>query len=426
MNAYATETEAGSVSFAKWLTCLMFFLFAMTTDAVGSVIPKIIQQFGLSMKAAGAFHYVPMGAIALGALFLGFLADRLGRKATIVIGLILYATGSGLFAFGSAFFFFVGLLAVSGLGISVFKIGALALIGDISGSTRDHTSLMNTVEGFFGIGSIVGPAIVAILIGHGLSWKWLYVTAAVVCCLLIAIATTVRYPHTRRVDAGPVDLHQTFRLMTNAFALGFSFMVALYVAVEVAIYVWMPTYLQGYHGPMIWLSSYALTIFFILRATGRFLGAFALRHMSWTGMLAVFGFAIFACFAGSLIGGARAALFLLPLSGLFMSTIYPTLNSKGISCFHKSHHGAIAGVILFFTAAAAALGPLLMAVVSDAFGDARYGFGVATAFALLLCTGLTINWLVDPAKSRLRELDRVDYALPEGEADRLSLGRYRA
>jgi fucose permease len=95
-----------------------------------------------------------------------------------------------------------------------------------------------------------------------------------------------------------------------------------------------------------------------------------------------------------------------------MSTIYPTLNSKGISCFHKSHHGAIAGVILFFTAAAAALGPLAMAAVSDAFGDARYGFGVATAFALLLFIGLTINWVVDPAQSRLRELDRADYAPP--------------
>jgi len=35
----------------------MFLTFAMTTDAVGSVIPRIIEEFRLSMKAAGAFHY---------------------------------------------------------------------------------------------------------------------------------------------------------------------------------------------------------------------------------------------------------------------------------------------------------------------------------------------------------------------------------
>lgn len=36
-----------------------------------------------------------------------------------------------------------------------------------------------------------------------------------------------------------------------------------------------------------------------------------------------------------------------------MSVIYPTLNSNGISCFPKAQHGAAAGVILFFAAAAA-------------------------------------------------------------------------
>jgi fucose permease len=71
--------EERNTRLIRWLTCLMFLTFAMTSDAVGSVIPKLIEEFGLSMKAAAAFHYVPMGAIAVGALGLGFLADRLGR-----------------------------------------------------------------------------------------------------------------------------------------------------------------------------------------------------------------------------------------------------------------------------------------------------------------------------------------------------------
>ena len=67
-------------------------------------------------------------------------------------------------------------------------------------------------------------------------------------------------------------------------------------------------------------------------------------------------------------GGTELAVYLLPLSGLFMSVIYPTINSKGISCFPKSEHGAVAGVILFFTCVSAALGPLAMGAVSDAMG----------------------------------------------------------
>ena len=77
--------------------------------------------------------------------------------------------------------------------------------------------------------------------------------------------------------------------------------------------------------------------------------------------------------------------------------MYPTLNSKGISCFPKSQHGAAAGVILFFTAAAAALGPLAMAAVSDAYGSSKAGFVLATGLAFLLFAGLAGNWLLEPA-----------------------------
>jgi fucose permease len=410
VNLRPAGAERSRFAIIKLLTCLMFFLFAMTTDAVGSVIPQVIAEFRLTMTAAGAFHYVPMAAIALGALLLGYLADKWGRKTTIVVGLVLYAIGSGAFALSRSFGIFVLLLGVSGLGISVFKIGALALVGDITKSSTEHTSLMNSLEGFFGIGSIVGPALVAVLIASTTSWKWLYVVAAGVCLVLIICALSVDYPQKGAVKAQTVALKQTFLLVADRWALGFSLLIALYVSVEVAIYVWMPTYLRGYLGPYPWLSAYALTLFFVFRAAGRFVGAHILSRLRWTSVLALCGLSILVCFAGSLVLGVRFGVVLLPLSGLFMSTIYPTLNSKGISCFPRSHHGAVAGIILFFTAAAAALSPLAMALVSDHFGSVRYGFILATAYAFLLFLGLAANWIIDPTKLRLRELDHLSEA----------------
>ena len=119
---------------------------------------------------------------------------------------------------------------------------------------------------------------------------------------------------------------------------------------------------------------YALTAFFVLRAAGRFMGAWVLTRCKWTSVMALFSFAIFACFAGAVAGGLWCAVCLLPLSGLFMSMIYPTLNSKGISCFPKTEHGAVSGVILFFTCTAAALGPFAMGWVSDVFRHPKFGF----------------------------------------------------
>jgi fucose permease len=254
----------------------------------------------------------------------------------------------------------------------------------------------------------VGPAIVATLIAAGMSWKWLYAIAALICIALVAIASRVHYPPTKG-SAQSADLRQMFAVMKDPLALGFSALVVMYVAVEVAIYVWMPTFLQDYQGSFVWLPTYALTIFFVLRAAGRFLGAWLLGRVSWTVALVLLSLVIFLCFLGSLLWGVESAAWLLPLSGLFMSIMYPTLNSKGISCFSKSQHGAAAGVILFFTAAAAAVGPLAMGAVSDAYQSTRAGFVLATVFALLLFVGLLINWLFNPSQRRLQISDIEDY-----------------
>ena len=405
----ASAAPKHNLTAIKWLTFLMFMMFAMTTDSVGVIIPEVIREFHLSLKAAGAFHYAPMIAIAVAGILLGFLADRLGRKKTIILGLVLFALNSYLFAVGNSFLFFVALLAVSGVAIGIFKTGALALVGDISVSTSEHTATMNTVEGFFAVGAIIGPAIVPLLLASGTSWKWLYVIAGTICVLLIITALLVKYPATVKAIDEPINLKRTMRMMKNPYALGFSLGIFLYVAAECAVYVWMPTLFEGYSGSFVIIATYAISIFFVLRALGRFLGAWVLAHFSWTSVMALFSLAILICFAGSMAGGLSVAIWLLPLSGLFMSMIYPTLNSKGISCFAKAEHGAVAGVILFFTCAAAALGPLAMGAVSDAFGHPKYGFILATAFAALMFAGLLLNWIYNPAGERLALLDSSEY-----------------
>lgn len=395
----------------RLLTYLMFLMFAMTTDAVGVIIPQVIEEYGLSLKQAGAFHYATMAAIALSGVMLGFLADRLGRKPTILIGLFLYGAASFLFATGNSFEFFLVLLFVSGAAIGVFKTGALALIGDISTSTKQHTSTMNTVEGFFGVGAIIGPAIVTALLANGMSWKILYVVAGTMCIVLFLMALFTSYPKTKKTTTKKIGIKQTVRMMKNPYALGFSLAIALYVATEVAIYVWMPTFLKDYDGDLVWWATYALTIFFVLRAAGRFLGTWVLHRFPWTMVMLLFSLGIFLCYLGSMIFGLGVAVVLLPLSGLFMSMMYPTLNSKGISCFNKSEHGTVAGVILFFTAVAAAAGPFLMGVVGDSFGDVKYAFMLATGFAGLLFLGMLYNWRHDPASALHSQLDQTEYSV---------------
>jgi fucose permease len=157
------------------------------------------------------------------------------------------------------------------------------------------------------------------------------------------------------------------------------------------------------------ITAYAISIFFVLRAAGRFIGSWVILRLNWAAVVCIFSLAIFACFVLSMVGGVRIAAYLLPLSGIFMSVIYPTINSKGISCFRKAEHGAVAGVILFFTCGAAVVGPLAMGAISDALGDPKYGFVLATGFAGLLFISLLLNWILNPTHQILQKLDLSEY-----------------
>lgn len=420
-----------NLALVRWLTYLMFMMFAMTSDSVGEIIKEVKREFDVSNTQASLMHTLFMIGIAFSGLFLGFLADKFGRKNTIILGLSLFAVSCYLFLVGTSFSFILGLITLSGVAVGVFKTAALALIGDISTSTKQHTGTMNGAEAFFGVGAIIGPLLVAWLVREGVDWKWLYVIAGGLCTLLILMAYKVDYPEYQK----PVDsvnnsakvnnFASSMKLLKNRYAMGFSIGAFLYVAAESAIYVWMPSYLvcdavnledtfacytsdsQKY------LAMYAVSVFFSLRAAGRFVGIWMMQHFNWALVLLIFSFAILVCFVGGLIGGKEVALYLFPLTGIFMSVIYPTFNSKGISCFPKSEHGTVAGVILFFTAAGAAAGPLIMGIVSDAYGgDAKYGFMVATGFAGLLFVGLLYNFIFNPTEKRLAEVEKTEYSKP--------------
>jgi fucose permease len=270
----------------KTLTYLMFAMFAMTTDSVGLIIPEVIKTFGLSLTAAGTFQYATMAGIAVAALLFGQLADRFGRRPTIIVGLVLFAAACFLMAAGERFLVFAILLGLSGVAIGVFKTGALALIGDISRSTAQHTAIMNMAEGFFGVGAIVGPAILTRLLKGGLPWQWLYVIAGSVCVGLIVLAMLVKYPD-RPGPPRPAAQREKARVAESVRAgvsppEPFSMWVSKRPstcgcrrgsrATPEARARWPPT---------------ASRSFFLLRAAGRFLGAWLLGRVRWQAALAL-------------------------------------------------------------------------------------------------------------------------------------------
>src|SRR5690606_14311444 len=117
---------------------------------------------------------------------------------------------------------------------------------------------MNLIEGFFGVGAIIGPAIVAYLLQTGASWKWVYLVAAIMCAILIGGTMLARFPRPVMERAAPARPDEAIRLAADPTALFFGMALMLYVGAEAAIYVWAPTYLAGYTGSWTALAAYAV------------------------------------------------------------------------------------------------------------------------------------------------------------------------
>ncbi|MBO9547317.1 MAG: MFS transporter [Caulobacter sp.] len=376
----------------------MFLVTAMTTNVVGVLIPEVARAYGLSLTEAGGLQYATMAGIALAGLFLGGMADRRGHRTTVLLGLALFALASVLIAFNRALAPLLVLLFASGLAIGVFKTGAIALIGDLVRTPDQHAREMNIVEGFFALGAIAGPPIVARLLADGLPWTALYGLAGALTLGLLLVALLVRFPAARpSIEPERPDMIATLAIARDRRAVGYAACIFLYVGVETAVYVWMPALLAAEGAKTLLPGAWALSTFFVLRAIGRFAGAWTLERLGWAQTLAVCGVAVLACFTGGLAGGHQAAATLLPLSGLFMSVLYPTLNSRAISGFPPERHGAAAGFILFVTCLSAVLSPLAIGAVSDMFGGPRAGFVLATGMALALAGAMLFN----AAKSRV-------------------------
>jgi MFS family permease len=96
---------------------------------------------------------------------LGVVADRVGRKPLVAVGM----AGSGLFALvvsiapavapGSRVLFAAGAMVVLGVSYSSMTTGALAFIADVAPPNRE-SELMGLRSTAKGLGGVVGPVLV--------------------------------------------------------------------------------------------------------------------------------------------------------------------------------------------------------------------------------------------------------------------------
>lgn len=226
MNNPAVGMSSKPVSLVLAVVCLTVVAISLRPGivSIGSLVPALQQQFGLSHTAVSLLVAIPdflMGALALPS---PWLARRFGRDRVILLALclLLLATAGRAFATNTAFL----MLTTSGVGAGIAISGAL-IAGFVKGNFPTKAAFVFAIYAMWiGGGSTISAALTGPIADWTRSWRiaagiWSLVAAfAVVCWLILMGMTKHRKNHNPTVSQN----------MGIPFGVALAWLVAIYFA----------------------------------------------------------------------------------------------------------------------------------------------------------------------------------------------------
>jgi MFS family permease len=175
-------------------------VYAFVQSLPSILFPVFKQEFSLSYAELGLLVTVFVGAYALMEVPSGLLADRIGRKEVLVIGLLTSSLGTGATFAASTYLEILVLRAVSGLGLGMLFASSMTLLSEYFPDERRGKAI-----GVLGVGISGGFLAAPIAVGTLLSafgWRAMFLAVGLLTIpLAVLLYFVVQEPETRRIGA---------------------------------------------------------------------------------------------------------------------------------------------------------------------------------------------------------------------------------
>jgi AAHS family 4-hydroxybenzoate transporter-like MFS transporter len=186
----AAIIDDSKISRFQYIIFVMSVLIVMCdgfdTQAVAFVAPSIVAEWKLAPAQFGpVFAAVLVGAM-LGAFFFGYLADKIGRKRTLMVTIIWF----GLFNIASAYATSIGhftlLRFICGIGLGGAIPNIMALVSEYA-PARKRATLVAIAWCGFGLGAVLGGVLSVFLIRH-FGWQSVFIAGGILPLCLVPFA----------------------------------------------------------------------------------------------------------------------------------------------------------------------------------------------------------------------------------------------
>lgn len=183
-----------SLGLRGW-TMIILLLLALVCDGfdlqlVAVTAPWIADAWGLEAKQlVGPVQSANLIGMMIGAIFLGGIGDRIGRKKLIIGGTLLYAAAT-IAALGAHSVTALGTLRfITGLGLGGVLPNVIALAAELTPRRRRATLTSVVILGM-SLGSGL-PGVVAAQLAPTHGWQAVFITGAIVPIVIVALLTVL-------------------------------------------------------------------------------------------------------------------------------------------------------------------------------------------------------------------------------------------
>lgn len=295
----------------------------------GSTLPSLMEHFSLAEFKAGMIGSSFFTGGIFGILATSLLIAKIGARNSLILCNVITAAGLFLIPLVGNYYFLFSFYFIVGVSFGVIVTLPGVVVNALEG--LKSASSMNVVYGFFALGVVIEPLAAGWLLEKNFEWWTPYLLPTV-----FAILGALSARQSKSFLEPQMQLQLSFGVIKKVWRSNPAILVVgvggtlLYVASEVTLNLWIPTFLKSAFPTTVGISqaNTVLTLFWVGLTGGRWLGSSVLKKVEPANFLMIL----------SLLGGVTVAIAPqmktpilaeggLVLAGIWYSAIYPTITS---------------------------------------------------------------------------------------------------
>lgn len=402
-----------------------YALYGILLNSVGTVILQSISSFGIAKTAGSILEACKDFSIAAVSFLLASSLPRLGYRRALIASMLFMAAGCAAMPLLHSFQMTALSYVIIGATFGLAKVVVYGTIGLVAPEPHRHASVTGLIEGVFMAGVLSGYWLFSAFIDPAARFGWLRVYCVLAACCVALAALWALSP----LDESPLrgedrmspaaSFVAMLALLRQPVVGAFLLCAFIYVLIEQGLGTWMPTFNNEVLRLSPQLSVQIASVYALSLCAGRLAASVVLRRFSRFTFVIACTAAMAPLIVVALAATAHAGtgpvverwsavsptVLILPLIGLLLAPIYPTINSVVLSALPVERQAGMTGLIVVFSAVGGTLGSFLTARLFAAFGGRIAVASVLIPITLLLLALLLLRRLSHAAAPATADLD---------------------